>query len=153
MFTVFPTLGAPLRVLVGFRSLLCILENSLTYRNQNMSTVHRLILKEVYWVILTLSISCVFKRRSRRDVCANTLSANGYRRFQLPLPLGYQRQTLISQNSAFCSWRPFTSILNMEHCRATFSNIWIFLWNFFQIRKFWLISAGVPRLRRPLRGR
>ena len=49
-------------------------ENGLTYRNENLFTVYK---------CLSLGISCVYRRRSRSDVCANTLSANRYRKFQL----------------------------------------------------------------------
>ena len=53
-------------------------------------------------------------------------------------PPGGTIETLISQNSAFCS-RRITSTRKTEHCQATFSNIFC---GFFQFANFGLSARG-----------
>jgi len=90
----------------------------------------------------------ILRQHSRRGVCANTLSANRYRRFQLPLEYTIDKM-LISQNSAFCMERP---LLAYEKRNTVWRRLAIFCGFFFQFANFGLSARGYPGYDLPYQG-
>ena len=88
-------------------------DNDITYSNKNLSTAY---------IRLSLSIWCVFRQRSRSVVCANTLIANRYRKFQLT-PGGTRGEFWFRKIAHFVAGETLISIRKTEHCREMFRNI------------------------------